>query len=81
MLVLSRKQTDSIVIGPDIHVTVLSVKGGRVKLGIEAPQAMRVIRSELRPKCEVADPARVRDNPRTARARRTPARSPCDPAR
>ncbi len=59
MLVLSRKQTDSIFIGPDIEVTVLSVSGGRVKLGIEAPKTIRVVRSEIMPKCEVPDPERI----------------------
>ena len=59
MLVLSRQQTDSIFIGPDIKVTVLSISGGRVKLGIEAPKTVHVARSEIMPTCEVPNPARI----------------------
>lgn len=47
MLVLSRKQQQEIVIGDDIKVTVLKVKGNTVRLGIEAPRDVRVIRGEL----------------------------------
>ena len=38
MLVLSRKQHQDIVIGDDIKITVLKVKGNTVRLGIEAPR-------------------------------------------
>jgi carbon storage regulator len=48
MLVLSRKIGEQIVIGNDIRVTVVDVKGGRVKLGIEAPTDVGIFRSELR---------------------------------
>jgi carbon storage regulator len=47
MLVLSRKSEQSIQIGSDIVVTVLSVANGRVKLGIRAPGNVRVLRGEL----------------------------------
>jgi carbon storage regulator CsrA len=47
MLVLSRKSDDSIVIGSEIEVTVLSVNNNRVKLGIRAPGHVRIVRSEL----------------------------------
>lgn len=47
MLVLSRKQGTSIVIGSDIRVTVISTSNQRVKLGIEAPASVRVVRTEL----------------------------------
>ncbi|OHB80442.1 MAG: hypothetical protein A2W31_01190 [Planctomycetes bacterium RBG_16_64_10] len=49
MLVLSRKSEDSIVIGSEIEVTVLSVSGQRVKLGIRAPGHVRIVRGELVP--------------------------------
>lgn len=49
MLVLSRKVLQSVLIGESILVTVLSVEGKRVKLGVEAPLAVKVWRSELRP--------------------------------
>ena len=47
MLVLSRKQNDSLVIGDDIRVTVVQVKGNKVRLGIEAPAHVNILRSEL----------------------------------
>ncbi len=72
MLVLSRKQNDSIFIGPDIEVTVLSVAGGRVKLGIQAPKSVPVIRSEMTRKCELPDAARIaRDHANECQRRRT----------
>lgn len=47
MLVLTRKVGEKIVIGEDIIVTVLAMRGGQVRLGIEAPDAVRVRREEL----------------------------------
>ena len=49
MLVLSRKPNESIFIGLDIQLTVLSVKGSCVKVGIEAPPHVRILRDELSP--------------------------------
>ena len=47
MLVLSRKESQNIMIGDDIELTVVSVQGGRVRLGISAPKNVRIRRSEL----------------------------------
>jgi len=47
MLVLSRKLDESIVIGDDIVVKVISIENGSVKLGIDAPKSVSIIRSEL----------------------------------
>jgi carbon storage regulator len=47
MLVLSRKVGERIVIDNDIVVTVLSVRGGRIRLGIEAPEGVAIKRQEL----------------------------------
>lgn len=47
MLVLSRKQQEEILIGNDVKITVLKVKGNTVRLGIEAPRDIRVVRGEL----------------------------------
>ena len=47
MLVLSRKPNESIVINHDIVVTVLSIQGDRVRLGIEAPGVIPVHRQEV----------------------------------
>ncbi|NLC18953.1 MAG: carbon storage regulator CsrA [Clostridiales bacterium] len=47
MLALSRKVNESIVIGNDIEITVLEVKGDQVKLGINAPKAVPIYRKEI----------------------------------
>ena len=52
MLVLSRKPGEKIHLGAEIVVTVLEVKGNRVRLGIEAPRSITVTRDELLAKPE-----------------------------
>ena len=47
MLVLSRKTDERIQIGSDIFITVLGIKGGRVRLGLEAPRNVRISRDDL----------------------------------
>ncbi len=47
MLVLSRKTGDSIQIDGGIRITVLGLEGNRVRLGIEAPRGVAIMRSEL----------------------------------
>ncbi len=47
MLALSRKTGGSIVIGQDIEVTVLEIKGDQVKIGIEAPKSVPIYRKEI----------------------------------
>nr|HIF05393.1 carbon storage regulator [Gemmatimonadota bacterium] len=47
MLVLSRKASERITIGRDVVVTVLRTDRGTVKLGIDAPPEVRVVRGEL----------------------------------
>lgn len=47
MLVLSRKTEESITIGGNIKVRVISIRGNTVRLGIEAPQEVSILRSEL----------------------------------
>ncbi len=47
MLVLSRKSTESIHIGGSIVVTVLDIRGNKVRIGIDAPKEIHVLRSEL----------------------------------
>jgi carbon storage regulator len=51
MLVLSRKKDEAVVIDGGIKVTVLEVRGNVVRLGIEAPSEVPILRSEL---CEQA---------------------------
>lgn len=47
MLVLSRKLGEKVQIGDDVTLTVVSITGNRVQLGIEAPAAVRIFRGEL----------------------------------
>lgn len=47
MLVLSRKVLESIVIGNDIKITVVKVNGDKVRIGIEAPKGVTILRAEL----------------------------------
>lgn len=47
MLVLTRKQGEAIVINNEIHVTVVALQGGKIRLGIEAPDWVTVDRKEV----------------------------------
>ncbi len=47
MLVLTRKSNQSIMIGDDIEITVLSVMGEKVRIGIQAPREIPVFRQEV----------------------------------
>ncbi len=63
MLVLTRKPGDKVVIGDNIEITVLEIKGNTIRLGIAAPREVSVLRGELA-HAEVAgaaaNPARLR---------------------
>ncbi|MDM5220525.1 carbon storage regulator CsrA [Peribacillus sp. NJ11] len=47
MLVLTRKLNESIMIGDDIEITILSVEGEQIKLGINAPKNVDIHRKEI----------------------------------
>ena len=47
MLVLSRQRDESIIIGDNVVVTIVDVRGDKVKLGIEAPREVSVHRQEV----------------------------------
>ena len=57
MLVLTRKRSETIQIGDDIVVKVLKTGKSTVKIGIEAPKHVRVLRAEL---CESESPAKLK---------------------
>ncbi len=59
MLVLSRKQSERIRLGSDIVVTVVRVSGDKVRLGIEAPSNMVVLRDELQAQPSDGSPAKI----------------------
>ena len=48
MLILSRKEEESVVIGDNIIIKVISIDKGNVKLGFDAPPQMLILRSELK---------------------------------
>ncbi|MDI9508276.1 MAG: carbon storage regulator CsrA [Clostridiales bacterium] len=47
MLALSRKVNESIIIGNDIEITILEIKGDQIKIGINAPKSVPIYRKEL----------------------------------
>ena len=47
MLILTRRQAETLVIGDNVTVTVLEIQGGRVRLGVNAPRDIVVNREEL----------------------------------
>ena len=52
MLIITRKKGQSIMIGDDIEITVSKLEDGSVKLGIDAPKEMTILRKELYEACE-----------------------------
>lgn len=58
MLVLTRRRGEGVALGPDIRVVILDVKGGQVRLGIEASPSIEVHRDEVY--------ARIQDENRVA---------------
>lgn len=56
MLVLSRKLMEKLYIGDAICVTVVRMEGGQVRLGIEAPREVPVVRAELKPRTPAPSP-------------------------
>lgn len=47
MLALSRKINESIMIGNDVEITILDIKGDQIKLGIAAPKSVPIYRKEI----------------------------------
>lgn len=47
MLILTRKKDETMVVGHDVTVKVLGVSGNQVKIGIEAPREVSIMRDEL----------------------------------
>ena len=67
MLVLTRKANERVVIGPNIEMTVVGVRGDRVMLGFEAPNEVSIRRSELCLRTgsdETGELVRASDSPR-----------------
>ena len=49
MLVLSRKLNQSIIVGDNVKIQVLKISGNTVRIGIDAPQDVKILRGELAP--------------------------------
>ncbi len=47
MLILTRRVGESLMIGDDVHVTVLGIKGNQVRIGVNAPKEVAVHREEI----------------------------------
>ncbi|MBC8117916.1 MAG: carbon storage regulator [Candidatus Saccharimonas sp.] len=62
MLILTRKRDDSIKIGEDIVIRVMRTGRGSVKIGIEAPASVRIVRGELNEFGEIAGAASSADH-------------------
>lgn len=56
MLILTRRVDESLVIGDNVTVTVLGIKGNQVRIGVEAPRDVSVRREELAQKHDARDP-------------------------
>lgn len=68
MLVLTRKINETIVIGKDIRVTMTAIRSHQVRLAIDAPPDVHIIRQELLPPSPAGEPAQGHDpgpSPRT----------------
>ena len=67
MLVLSRQRDETIMIGDDIEVTVVDIRGDKVRLGINAPKEISVHRKEVYDAIRRENRAAARSNPRIFR--------------
>ncbi|MDG2915653.1 carbon storage regulator CsrA [Bisgaard Taxon 10/6] len=54
MLILTRKAGETVLIGDDISITILNIRGNQVKIGIEAPKDVTVHREEIYERIKLA---------------------------
>ena len=47
MLIISRKKAEGVVINANIEITVIDIQGDRIRIGIEAPSEVKIVRKEL----------------------------------
>lgn len=62
MLILTRREGESVRIGADIKITVLRVKGSQVRIGVDAPKNVSVQREEIAGRAGSADEALAPDD-------------------
>lgn len=60
MLVITRKPSQSFMVGDQVRISVISVTSGKVRIGIEAPDDVRIFRSEI---CQEANGGHERSAP------------------
>ena len=66
MLILSRRESECIHLGDDIIVTIVRLNGDKVRIGVQAPSHIRILRNELEPKWQ--DPPPVQEQSPVRRA-------------
>jgi carbon storage regulator len=59
MLVLTRRPGESIVIGDNIVITIIEIKGGQVRVGVDAPRSVDVHRKEIYEQVRQENPAAI----------------------
>lgn len=62
MLVLSRKKGEMIKIADNIYITVVDLRGDKVRLGIEAPKDVIIMRTEIIPQEDIEAPGETTSN-------------------
>lgn len=62
MLILSRQVEESIRLGDEVQVTVLSIKGNTVKLGLDAPRDVSIHRKEVYMRIQDGGPLKVKED-------------------
>lgn len=80
MLVLSRKQSEKLIIGDNIIVTVAAISGNRVRLAIQAPADVQIHRSEIRESVRAEEEACACSSPRRASRKQTARRETGEPS-
>lgn len=78
MLVLSRQRDESIIIGDNIVITIVDIRGDKVRLGIEAPTEIPVHRQEVYEAIQRENLRASQLDPKEARAVGKPAKGPLD---
>ena len=71
MLILTRTPGESLKIGEDIVITVLEVNGRQVRIGIDAPDTVHILRSELQPASGIMPTASPENLPETPALEKT----------
>jgi carbon storage regulator len=73
MLVLSRKESQRIRLGDSIVITIVKISGDKVRVGIDAPASVLVLREELEPRKDAGDIQQVKENAVADAANEAPA--------